>query len=173
MSSTKEDSHIARVQNSFQLLSTSAVELNAVSDRLGKIASRIDLAFQKLNLGIEAWVAFHQGGSDDRLEFWFDQVGYAKVSGKWGLAIRSAAGREDMDSYSKYEEWLFNDAPRALRIDAVDKIPELCETLTKEVAAATIVLDKKATLLEAWLTTFSTDSVPTLKELAAAQAGKK
>ena len=171
MSSTKEDSLIARVQKSFQLLSISATELNAVSDRLGKVASRIDSAFQKLNLGIEGWVKFREGGSDDGVQFWSDEVGYAKVGGKWGLAIRSVAGHEGMDSYSEYDAWLFNDAPRALRVDAVDKIPQLFEKLTNEVANTTSAVDKKAKLLEEWLSAISPNSEHNLKDLA--QVGKK
>ena len=35
------------------------------------------------------------------------------------------------------EEWLFNDAPRALRIESVEKLPDLFENLIKETDAAT------------------------------------
>ena len=34
-------------------------------------------------------------------------------------------------------QWLFNDAPRALRIDSVEKLPDLFETMVKEADAAT------------------------------------
>jgi hypothetical protein len=172
MSSTKEDSPIARVQKSFQFLSTSASELNAVSDQLGKVASRIDSAFQKLNLGIEGWVEFYTYTAPS-LHFWTRAVGYAKVGGKWGLAIRSASGHEEDNEYTDCEVWLFSNAPRALRIDAVDKIPELFDKLTTEVEATTKTVDKKAKLLEEWLSVISTDSVHTLKELGTGQVGKK
>jgi hypothetical protein len=146
--SSKEDSPFTRVQMSFQQLSTAASTLNAISDQLGKVVSRLDSSFQKLNIGVSGWVRFHNSHSGDGMQFWFDEVGYDKVNGKWGLAIRSASGHEAMDEYSSYEEWLFNDAPRALRIDAVDKIPELFEKLTNEVTASTRSVDKKLKQLE-------------------------
>jgi hypothetical protein len=146
--SSKEDSPIERVHTSFQQLSTGADTLNTRSDQVGKIVSRIDSSFQKLNVGVSGWVRFKESSSEDGLQFWYNEVGYDKVSGKWGLAIRSVAGDERMDVYSSYEEWLFNDAPRALRIDAVDKIPELFEKLGNEVTALTAAVDKKLTLLE-------------------------
>lgn len=173
MSSTKGDSPLARVQSSFQLLSTSASELNVVSDQLGKVASRIDSAFQRLNLGIEGWARFYEASFEDRMQFSFREVGYAKVGGRWGLAIRSVSGHEAMDSYSENEAWLFNDAPRLLRIDAVDKIPELFETLTNEVAAATKAVDKKLKLLEEFASAINLGCEPALKELGTGQIGKK
>ncbi len=171
MSSTKEDSPIARVQTSFQLLSTSATELNAISDQLGKVASRIDAAFQKLNIGIEGWIRFRD--SSEGLHYSFTEVGYAKVNGKWGLAIKCVSGHELTDDETEYEAWLFNDAPRALRIDAVDKIPELFDTLTNEVAATTKAVKQKLKLLEEFASAISTDSEPPAKNLFTGQVGKK
>lgn len=173
MSSTKEDSPSARVQKSFQLLSTSASELNAISDRLGKGASQFDAIFQKLSLGISGWVRFYDAHSEEGDQFWFNEIGYAKVNGKWGLAIRSVMGYEHMDGWSEYEEWLFNDAPRALRVNAVDKVPDLFEKLTGQVAATTKLVDKKAKLFEEWLSAISLEGGHTLKELGTGQVGKK
>jgi hypothetical protein len=85
----------------------------------------------------------------------------------------AAGGCSPQDEYDSYEEWLFNDAARALRIDAIDKIPELFEKLTNEVAATTKALDKKLHLLEEWASAISTDSVHTVKELGTGQVGKK
>ncbi len=171
--SAKENSPSARVKASYEILTTSASELNAISDRLGKVASRFDAMFQKLSLGIEAWVEFYRARSEDGMEFDYNKVGYAKVNGKWGLAIKSGSGHEAFDERDRYEEWLFNDAPRALRIDAVDKIPELFDKLTNEVAATTKAVDKKTQLLEEWLSAITPESRPTLKELATGQVGKK
>ena len=146
--SLKEDSPIARVQTSFQQLSAAASTLNAISDQLGKVVTRLDSSFQKLNIGVSGWVRFYDSRSADALEFSFKEVGYDRVNGKWGLAIRIASGHEYAESFSSYEEWLFNDAPRALRLDAVDKIPELFEQLTKVVTATAESVDKKLKKLE-------------------------
>lgn len=145
---SQEDSPIARVHTSFQQLFSGAETLNTRSDQVGKIVSRLDSSFQKLNVGVCGWVRFKDLTSEDGLSFSYDEVGYDKISGKWGLAIRSMAGHESMDEYSSYQEWLFNDAPRALRIDAVDKLPELFEKLSVEVADMTTAVDKKLKLLE-------------------------
>jgi hypothetical protein len=89
-----DNSATALAKTSFEVLATSASELNASSDRLGKVASRIDSSFQKLNIGIQGWVRFHEDRTDDGLRFWFNEVGYAKINGKWGLAINSGSGNE-------------------------------------------------------------------------------
>ena len=147
--SSKEDSPISRVYTSFQQLSAAASTLNAISDQLGKVVSRLDSSFQKLNIGVSGWVKFNISRSGDGLQFWFDEVGYDKVNGRWGLAIRSASGHEGMEEGSLYDgEWQFNDAPRTLRIDAVDKIPELFEKLTNEVQATTESVDRKLKKLQ-------------------------
>jgi hypothetical protein len=48
-----------------------------------------------------------------------------------GLAIRNVEGHEGFDD-EKRDEWPFNEAPRALRVKAVAKIPELLEELIKD-----------------------------------------
>jgi hypothetical protein len=35
------------------------------------------------------------------------------------------------------EEWLFNDAPRSLRIESIEKLPDLFDGLIKEAESAT------------------------------------
>ena len=57
-------------------------------------------------------------------------IGYNKRNGKWGITIRTEfenSHDEDVD------EWLFNDAPRNLRLEVIEHIPALLERL----AAAT------------------------------------
>jgi hypothetical protein len=146
--SIKADSPTARVQTSFQQLSAAAFTLNAKSDQVGKVVSRLDSSFQKLNIGVSGWIRFQSSITEDGIQYWFDEVGYDKINGKWGLAIRSISGDKRWDECSTSTEWLFNDAPRALRIDAVDKIPELFEKLTDEVTATTASIDQKLKQLE-------------------------
>lgn len=60
--------------------------------------------------------------------FWDRSIGYARVSGTWGIAIRSRNGFfDDFET----EEWRFNDAPRSYRLEALDKLPELLEQLAR------------------------------------------
>jgi hypothetical protein len=60
---------------------------------------------------------------------------------------------------SNVEEWLFNDAPRALRIESVEKLPDLFESLVKEADAATKQIRTKTQRAQA-LATALTDSAP-------------
>src|SRR5205809_1018944 len=55
-------------------------------------------------------------------------------SSRWRL--RTVAGNNYTPEDAAVEEWLFNDAPRALRIEAVEKLPDLFENLIKEADVA-------------------------------------
>ncbi|MFZ1087073.1 MAG: hypothetical protein WAN35_19080 [Terracidiphilus sp.] len=126
---------LERVASYYTQLSTVAADLNAVSDELGKSIAEIDLALKKLNLGITTWVTIYCGEGEPRLNddtFWSQDLGYAKVAGKWGISLRTVAGEHYSTSPDKIEEWQFNDAPRWLRLQAIDKIPDLLEKLSKD-----------------------------------------
>ena len=128
--SSEKDSLIQRVESSYRQLSTVASDLNSVSDELGKSISELDSALKKLNLGISVWVEISDESGNGGY-FWREELGYGKVGGKWGVALRTVSGHranEDDD----VESWLFNDAPRSLRISAIGKIPELLEKLSVE-----------------------------------------
>ena len=118
----------SRVSAAFDKLKVSAAELNAVSDELGQPIPAIDAALQKLNLGVSAWVEFARRDDPEYERLWDCSIGYAKVSGTWGIAIRTRNGfYEDPET----EEWRFNDAPRSYRLEALDKLPELLEQLAR------------------------------------------
>jgi hypothetical protein len=124
-----------RVFSSFAQLTTVAADLNAVSDDLGKSVADIDAALKKLNIGISVWVKVRGwDGDDDRgdLSYWTEDLGFAKVQGKWGISLRRVDGDYNHPDNDNIEEWLFGDAPRALRLQAIDKLPELIETLHNE-----------------------------------------
>ncbi|MGE0448999.1 MAG: hypothetical protein AB7Q29_05380 [Vicinamibacterales bacterium] len=133
-----------RVASSYRQLSLAASHLNVVSDELGKSITVLDSALKKLNLGLATWL---------RLDRWEDALGhyssrylgYAKVNNRWGIALRTVAGNNNTPEDATVEEWLFNDAPRALRIEAVEKLPDLFDSLIKE-ADATIRKVKAQTL---------------------------
>jgi hypothetical protein len=129
---SKEDGSFSeRVSSSYRQLSLAASHLNLVSDELGKSISVLDAALKKLNLGISTW---------SRLDRWEDAfgnystryLGYAKVNNRWGIALRTVAGNNTQPEEATVEEWLFNEAPRSLRIEAVEKLPDLFDNLIKE-----------------------------------------
>lgn len=135
-----------RIAASFQQLADGAKRLNKASDELTDAIGPLDAAFTALNLGVTAWYEYAKT-EDDFGEFTSRYVGYAKVDGKWGLAISEVSGTRD-DSPEEYDdkEWLFNDAPRAMRIDAISHIPSLLDVLVNQVNATASDLEAKTAI---------------------------
>ena len=131
-----KDSLTERVNASSKQLSAASVQLNAVSDELGKLIAELEAAIKKLNLGVEAWTRV-SGTSSDGGAYTREDLGYAKVDGKWGIALRSVSGHEAFDDSENCEETPFNEAPRHLRIAAIDKIPNLIDKLSAAAEATT------------------------------------
>jgi hypothetical protein len=133
--STKPGSLSQRVQSSYKRLTTVATDLNTVSDELGQSVSALDEALKKLNLGITSWYKFsgHDGENGD---YWARFIGYQKIGTRWGIALsRTSGNHQAPEEYNKDEEWLFNDSPRQLRIEAVEHIPAMIEKLIEDAEA--------------------------------------
>jgi hypothetical protein len=134
------------VFSSYLELTTAASALNLVSDALGKAVSDIDDGLKKLNLGITAWVQVRCDGPyyPEDSTFRIEEIGYAKLSGKWGIALKTRAGDQlDEEQGEIVETWLFNEAPRALRLKSIEKVPELLKKLTEEASKVTKELQTK------------------------------
>jgi len=127
-----------RVATSFTKLSAAAKDLNKVSDELGQAISSIDYVLQRLNLGVPTWVTI-RGGQDEYTgeEYWSRDIGYSKVGNRWGIALCTREGDYNYPDREKFEAWLFNDAPRWLRVEGVEKIPDLLEELIKNTEQTT------------------------------------
>jgi hypothetical protein len=136
---SKEGSLSERVASSYKQLSAVASDLNAVSDELGKSIAELDAALKTLNLGVTVWAAIRSGGGDEYCQTWHwsEEIGYAKIGGKWGIALRTVNGDHQYPDDDTVESWLFNDAPRSLRLSAIGNIPALLENLSKEAAETT------------------------------------
>jgi hypothetical protein len=128
------DSLAERVQSCFVQLSSVASDLNTVSDELGKSIAEIDGALKKLNLGVSVWVVIK--GGEDGPSYWSDDIGYSKIDGKWGIALRTVRGSYPEDE-ERVEAWLFSDAPRPMRLAAIEKLPEMLKKLSEEAARTT------------------------------------
>jgi hypothetical protein len=120
-----------RITAAFEQLSTAAKNLNTASDELAKSVGQLDTALRKLNLGVATWVRLSRS-EDSQGTFSLRELGYAKVGGRWGIALRTISGRDSSSEHENREEWLFNDAPRALRIQAIDMLPDLLEKLVRD-----------------------------------------
>ena len=141
--SAKGDSLAERVQASYLELSAVAADLNNVSDELGKSVVEIDAALKKLNLGISVWVGVHHWSDDDGLDFYDEEIGYGKVQNKWGISLRTISGNRQWPDQDTVELWSFNDGPRTLRLNSIEKLPELLTTLSKEAVATTLKIKNK------------------------------
>jgi hypothetical protein len=128
---SKDGSPSDRIANAFVRLAESAANLNAVSDDLGKPILALDRALRELNLGVTSWINCG-GWENQNAQFEDHLLGYCKVAGKWGVALSVMKGTRGFEEFAKEDgEWLFNDAPRALRAEAVEKLPELIEALVE------------------------------------------
>lgn len=140
----------AVLQSSFRELSTNTKQLNEASDDLSAYLHTLDEAFTGLNIGVTGWVTVTTS-SEEQNPYLFteEQLGYSKVGQRKGLAVRivkidrseSGEDREEVKDL-----WLLNDAPRAMRLRAVDYIPELMQVLTKEAAQTAKRVREKADL---------------------------
>ena len=126
---SSEETLVSKVESSYRKLSTVASDLNFSSDELGKSISQLDAALKKLNLGIPAWVSFRGNSDPNEGWYWNEDLGYDKVGGTWGIALRTMKGSGDPE-HDQVETWLFNDAPRSLRLLAIEVIPTLLEKLS-------------------------------------------
>ena len=129
--STTNDSLLQRVQSSYQRLTSVASNLNAASDELGKAIDALDESLKKLNLGVTNWYKF-AGDQDEGGGYWAKYIGYARIGARWGIGLSKTSGHADAPpEYNRDEEWLFNDAPRQLRVEAVEHIPAMIDALIK------------------------------------------
>lgn len=116
-----------RFSDFYQNISAAAAEINAASDDLGKSIDALDESLQRLNLGVSSWVEF----SDDNL--CKNYIGFAKSSkGKWGILITQDSGYQGPGQYERSDTWAFNDAPRSLRLEAIEKLPDLLEKISHD-----------------------------------------
>jgi hypothetical protein len=138
------DSKAEKIQTHFQTLSKTASSLNIASDGLTQTVSILNEALQKLNIGLTVWVVVRADCAEDEPYIYdHDEIGYCKVNGVWGIALQHVRGDASRDEESKDGPWLFNDAPRELRLAGVDKIPDLIEALSKEALKTTKRVQEK------------------------------
>lgn len=164
------DSKIEKIQKHFQALTSVASSLNAASDELREVVATLDEALKNLNVGLTVWVTFRTRSDDNPSNYDEDQIGYCKVNGAWGLALRHIWGSPDWDDHNSEGPWSFNDAARELRLHGVDKIPEVIEALnkeatetTKKIEAKTQEVRKLAGAIEQIASTTKTDVKPPLR----------
>lgn len=132
-----------KAQASYLELSTAAKNLNQVSDELGKTISVLEAAIEKLNLGVSAWVTITSGTDESGENYWSRDLGYADLTHRWRIALRYVRGNYSDPNDEMEDLWLFDEAPRWLRVEAIEKIPELLQKLTKQADETAKRIQKK------------------------------
>ena len=89
---------------------------------------------------------------------WYtEQLGYAKIAGKWGLAIQTEEGGYGIEP--DYETFSFNDAPRQLRVKAIETIPDLLEKMILVANETSAKIEQK--IVEVHQIEFALNPIPT------------
>jgi hypothetical protein len=129
----------------FDRLTSIANNLNKATDELTRVVGVLDDALQRLNVGIPVWVTVVKWSSESESSAYeSENVGYAKINGFWCIGINRAVGDEDSPEPDDVRDiWPFNDAPRELRLRAVEKLPELLDQLAKSAEQTAEVVNKK------------------------------
>lgn len=96
--------------------------LSVHSDELNNEVILFDALLKKFNIGIEVWIAC-ETDTQPGLQYF---LGHAKIDNKWGLALAERSNpATEREVPPPSIKWRFSDAPRALRVCAVDEIPRL------------------------------------------------
>jgi hypothetical protein len=142
--STSGSSLSERAAESIQKLSLAATDLNKASDELGEVISAIDAVLHGLRIGLSTWTIVKEtNGLPEDSFFSRHELGYAKVGNKWGIALRKTTGDFNYPPDDSVDLWLFNEAPRRLRMEAVEEIPNLLEALITNTVETTKKLRTK------------------------------
>jgi hypothetical protein len=130
---------------SFDELSSAAAALNKASNELTTTIATLDQALNRLNVGLTVWtLVIVWPDPDGSGQYEREDVGYSKVGGSWGLAIRKLVGDENNPEPDEVRDvWAFNDAPRDLRLRAVQKLPDLLDALGKAAVKTAEAVNKK------------------------------
>jgi hypothetical protein len=152
----------ANLSNLLSGLTSAAERLNRASDSVNAVISTVEAQLVTANVGIEVWL-WEALGSTDAVEptrgemSWIAQLlGFAKVNGNWCLAVKSTrfvSGFFEGDTSCPYQnEYLeaspspLLQAPRAIRIAALDHLPKLVELLTAEATRYTESIERARAL---------------------------
>jgi hypothetical protein len=118
---------LKRIEVAAQKIPALSASLNTVSDQLAKSVNELDGILKRFGLGIPVWVVFNQRAEIPYYDN--DEIGYAKIGGRWGISIRTFQGTEERGQPTIVEQWPFNEAPRHLRVQGAEKLPDLMEAM--------------------------------------------
>src|SRR6266705_2500335 len=129
---------MASVDAALKELTSLAQVLNKTSDDLTKHLTYVETALGALKLGVSVWVTLGKhneisepdtNGLRTPLTI-VKMLGYSKYKNKWGLLFAEYC-EEFFDGEYDQESFL-RDAPREIRLAAVEKLPDLLKALIKK-----------------------------------------
>ena len=125
-----------------ETLSDTAKNINTASRRLTEAVDQVNAALKKLNMGIPVWIPTWSGPDIPGQVQESEEIGYAKLKGKWGVCIRLSVelGGPDPD----VTEWHFEDAPRELRLRNIKYLQGLVVAMNEQGNEAANAIDKEA-----------------------------
>jgi hypothetical protein len=136
-----------KIESTLKKLAAVSQSLNQASDLVTSRIADVEGALREYKLGVEAWVDIRRWYEEGQFTdgSWFrlgrtQKLGYGKKDGKWGLLTYISAEESD-----EPEEFSFlREAPRDLRLTAIDKLPELLEALVEKAVQTAQEATKKA-----------------------------
>lgn len=115
-------------------LSAASDSINNATDQFNAQVKTIEDSLASYNLGVSGWVpacilSEKTSDQDGNTYHYSRQIslGYQKENGKWCLMISSWIAE-----FEDYDKWIFRDAPRELRMEAIAGLPRLLEKLIEE-----------------------------------------
>jgi len=141
---------MASVDAALKELTSLSQVLNKTSDDLTKHLNEVESALGTLKLGVSVWVTMRKenelsepGNDGSRAQLTIvKMLGYGKYKNKWGLVFAEYC--EDFFDGQYDQECFLRDAPREIRLAAVDKLPDLLKALIKKAAQVAEETMKKA-----------------------------
>jgi hypothetical protein len=122
-----------KIESALKRIETTAKTLNQSSDELSKRIADIESALNKYKLGLWVWLdkpILEEHESDESERYHWKELycfGYGKLREKWGLLINV------YPDYDPEPNLVFlKDAPREIRVVAIDRIPDLLERIAEE-----------------------------------------
>jgi hypothetical protein len=165
----KRDVDPSAIESDLKVLANNSETLNRLTDELTKHVEQIESTINALNLGLRASVIAECASDEEGLWTHYVRLWYDKTDGKWGLAIDEFDQNEqDPDRWFGHKSWVFKDAPRALRLKVVDKIPDLIKALVEEsekMAADTTLTVARAMEIASSLPKPAPNAIGTLSQL--------
>jgi len=125
---------LLKAESNLKELASAAQKLNAISDEFTGQVSAIEATLNRLGLGVRAHIVVLSSSNADGFITRYLRLAYGNTGGKWGFVIGQYTDDQNLPDYTDFESWPFKDAPRELRIDVVEKIPELLQALVKKSA---------------------------------------